>query len=86
MLKRHLNSAHNLAAEGYCRKWDLPPDYPMVAATYPRRRSAAAKSAAVRRETRQEELTRFVPRRRLGRQGKRAERFPFSESLVISCL
>ncbi len=43
MMKRHLMSAYNLTPEAYRAKWGLPPDYPMVAPNYARRRSALAK-------------------------------------------
>ncbi|RVU14935.1 MucR family transcriptional regulator [Methylobacterium oryzihabitans] len=42
-LKRHL-SGRGLTPEAYRRKWGLPPDYPMVAATYAAQRSELAKS------------------------------------------
>lgn len=47
MLKRHLRSAYNLSPEQYRRKWNLPPDYPMVAPAYARARSAYAKEAGL---------------------------------------
>ena len=43
MLKRHLKSAFNLTPERYRERWDLPPNYPMVAANYARPRSSLAK-------------------------------------------
>lgn len=42
-LKRHIRSKYNLTPEEYRRKWDLPPDYPMVAPAYAKARSALAK-------------------------------------------
>ncbi|MFE1598799.1 MucR family transcriptional regulator [Methylobacterium sp. ID0610] len=42
-LKRHL-SGRGLTPEQYREKWGLPPDYPMVAATYAAQRSELAKS------------------------------------------
>jgi predicted transcriptional regulator len=42
-LKRHLRTQYNLTPEQYRAKWDLPPDYPMVAANYARTRSDLAK-------------------------------------------
>ena len=47
MLKRHLKSAYNLTPDEYRQKWDLPPDYPMVAENYVLRRSSLAKSAGL---------------------------------------
>ena len=49
MLKRHLKSAYDLTPAEYRQKWDLPPDYPMVAANYVRRRSSLAKSSGLGR-------------------------------------
>ena len=42
-LKRHLRTHYNLSPEEYREKWDLPPDYPMVAPNYARARSELAK-------------------------------------------
>ena len=42
-LKRHLNTHYNLTPEAYRQKWNLPADYPMVAANYAARRSELAK-------------------------------------------
>jgi predicted transcriptional regulator len=43
MLKRHLKTAYNLTPEEYRERWDLPPDYPMVAPNYAKHRSDLAK-------------------------------------------
>lgn len=43
MLKRYLRSRYDLSPEEYRRKWNLPPDYPMVAPAYAARRSDFAK-------------------------------------------
>jgi predicted transcriptional regulator len=43
MLKRYLRSRFDLSPEEYRRKWNLPPDYPMVAPAYAARRSDFAK-------------------------------------------
>ena len=43
MLKRHLRSAFNMTPEEYRERWGLPPDYPMVAPNYAKRRSSLAK-------------------------------------------
>jgi predicted transcriptional regulator len=32
-MRRHLKSQYNLTPDEYRIKWDLPPDYPMVAST-----------------------------------------------------
>ena len=42
-LKRHLRTQYNITPEQYREKWSLPPDYPMVAPNYARRRSDFAK-------------------------------------------
>ncbi|MET0598563.1 MAG: MucR family transcriptional regulator [Mesorhizobium sp.] len=42
-LKRHLRSRYHMTPEDYRRKWNLPPDYPMVAPNYAARRSELAK-------------------------------------------
>ena len=43
MLKRHLKTAYNMSPEQYRERWQLPPDYPMVAPNYARHRSSLAK-------------------------------------------
>jgi predicted transcriptional regulator len=43
MLKRHLMSAFNLTPLQYRQRWGLPANYPMVAPSYARQRSALAK-------------------------------------------
>lgn len=43
MLKRYLRARYGLSPEDYRRKWNLPPDYPMVAPAYAERRSDFAK-------------------------------------------
>ena len=42
-LKRHLRAHYNLSPEEYRAKWNLPPDYPMVAPNYAVERSSLAK-------------------------------------------
>ena len=42
-VKRHLRTHHNLSPEEYRDKWQLPHDYPMVAANYAAARSQLAK-------------------------------------------
>lgn len=43
MLKRHLKTAYNMTPEEYRERWQLPPDYPMVAPSYAKHRSSLAK-------------------------------------------
>jgi predicted transcriptional regulator len=44
MLKRHLNTHHNLTPDEYRAKWHLPADYPIVAPNYAEQRSKLAKN------------------------------------------
>lgn len=43
MLKRHLMSHYKLTPEQYRDRWNLPPEYPMVAPNYAIRRQVLAK-------------------------------------------
>jgi predicted transcriptional regulator len=43
MLKRHIKTAYGLTPEQYRERWQLPPDYPMVAPNYAKTRSRLAK-------------------------------------------
>lgn len=43
VLKRYLRSRYNMTPEEYRAKWNLPPDYPMVAPAYARKRAEFAK-------------------------------------------
>jgi predicted transcriptional regulator len=43
MLKRYLRSKYDMSPDEYRRRWGLPTDYPMVAASYTERRSEFAK-------------------------------------------
>jgi predicted transcriptional regulator len=43
MLKRHLKTAYDMSPEEYRERWNLPPDYPMVAPNYAKHRSNLAK-------------------------------------------
>lgn len=49
-LKRHLRVQHNLTADAYRAKWELPRDYPIVAPDYANRRSELAKSFGLGRK------------------------------------
>lgn len=46
-LKRHLRNAYGMTPQEYREKWDLPPDYPMVAPNYAQVRSELAKRAGL---------------------------------------
>jgi predicted transcriptional regulator len=43
MLKRHLKTAYDMTPEEHRDRWQLPPDYPMVAPNYAKQRSKLAK-------------------------------------------
>jgi len=43
MLKRYLKTAYDMTPAEYRERWGLPPDYPMVAPNYAKRRSELAK-------------------------------------------
>jgi predicted transcriptional regulator len=51
-LKRHLRTQYNLSPEQYREKWNLPPDYPMVAPAYAKARSALAKQMGLGQQRR----------------------------------
>ena len=42
-LKRHLRTRYSMSPDEYRAKWNLPPDYPMVAPNYAKERSSLAK-------------------------------------------
>ena len=50
VLKRYLRTHFNLTPDEYRAKWNLPKDYPMVAAGYARTRSEMAKSIGLGRQ------------------------------------
>ena len=43
MLKRYLRARYKMSPDEYRTRWNLPPDYPMVAPNYAQRRSDFAK-------------------------------------------
>ena len=47
MLRRYLRTTHGMTPDEYRAKWNLPPDYPMVAPAYAERRSELAKSSGL---------------------------------------
>jgi predicted transcriptional regulator len=49
MLKRYLRSRYKLSPDEYRDRWNLPPDYPMVAPNYAKRRSDLAKKIGLGR-------------------------------------
>jgi predicted transcriptional regulator len=52
MLKRHLRTSFNLTPDEYRSKWQLGPDYPMVAPNYAKRRSEFAKQIGLGQKAR----------------------------------
>ena len=50
MLKRHLKTSYDLTPEEYRTRWGLPPDYPMVAPAYARKRQELAKKIGLGRK------------------------------------
>lgn len=46
-LKRHIRTQYGLTPADYRQKWNLPPDYPMVAPSYAEARSALAKASGL---------------------------------------
>ncbi len=51
-LKRHLRTQYNLSPDEYREKWNLGPDYPMVAPNYARARSKLAKDMGLGQQRR----------------------------------
>jgi len=51
-LKRHLRTRYHLTPEQYRTKWQLPPDYPMVAPGYALTRSQMAKDMGLGQQRR----------------------------------
>jgi predicted transcriptional regulator len=51
-LKRHLRTHYNMSPEEYREKWNLPPDYPMVAPNYAQARSELAKKMGLGQQRR----------------------------------
>jgi MucR family transcriptional regulator, transcriptional regulator of exopolysaccharide biosynthesis len=51
-LKRHLRTRYGVTPEQYREKWNLPPDYPMVAPKYAEARSQLAKQMGLGQQRR----------------------------------
>jgi predicted transcriptional regulator len=51
-LKRHLRTQYNMTPEQYREKWDLSPDYPMVAPNYAAARSELARQMGLGQQRR----------------------------------
>ena len=67
-LKRHLSAQYGMTPEQYRAKWNLPPDYPMVAPSYASARSALAKSIGLGRKPATKEGSADQPR--TGKRGR----------------
>lgn len=52
MLKKHLMSVYKLTPQEYRQKWNLGPDYPMVAPSYAAKRQELAKKSGLGRKRR----------------------------------
>lgn len=50
MLKRYLKTRFNMSPEEYRERWNLPPDYPMVAPNYAEKRRTLAKEIGLGRK------------------------------------
>lgn len=50
MLRRYLARKYSMTPAQYREKWGLPPDYPLVAPDYARRRSGIAKTTGLGRK------------------------------------
>ncbi|WP_142846879.1 MucR family transcriptional regulator [Telmatospirillum sp. J64-1] len=64
MLKRHLRTTYNMTPDEYRAKWNLPPDYPMVAPNYAAQRSDFAKKIGLGRKVEEEPEVRGRARRK----------------------
>jgi len=51
-LKRHLRTQYNMSPDEYREKWNLAPDYPMVAPNYAKARSNLAKQMGLGQQRR----------------------------------
>lgn len=56
MLKRYLRSTYGMSPEDYRKRWNLPPDYPMVAPNYAKKRSEFAKRIGLGKGVRRKEV------------------------------
>ena len=66
-LKRHLMTAYGMTADQYRVKWGMKPGYPMVAASYARKRQELAKAIGLGRKPR------TAPAAELRRSSRRAK-------------
>ena len=64
MLKRHLNTEHQLTPMAYRDRYDLPRDYPLVAPNYAKVRSSLAKKIGLGRKAGSRAPARLAARKR----------------------
>ena len=57
VLKRHLSAEHGMTPNEYRQRWDLGPDYPMVAPNYAATRSDMAKKLGLGRKPGEKRVT-----------------------------
>jgi len=50
MLKKHLKAEHGLSTDDYRERWNLKPDYPLVAPNYAKKRRELAKKIGLGRK------------------------------------
>lgn len=50
MLKRYIKTRYNMTPDEYRERWNLPPDYPMVAPNYAEQRRTLAKQIGLGRK------------------------------------
>lgn len=62
-LKRHLRTAYDMTPDQYRAKWNLPPDYPMVAPAYAEARSQLAKKMGLGNQRRKAIPAPVAPKR-----------------------
>jgi predicted transcriptional regulator len=60
-LKRHLSSRYGMTPDQYRTKWNLPPDYPMVAPNYAEKRSSLARTMGLGRKVAEAEEAEAAP-------------------------
>ena len=60
ILKRYLKTHYNLTLEAYRERWSLPPNYPMVAPNYSKKRRILAKKIGLGKNNRKNS-TKTVP-------------------------
>lgn len=65
-LKRHLQTHHDMTPQEYRERWNLSPDYPMVAPNYAAARSEMAKKIGLGQKRKGATAKRRAPRKKAG--------------------